>query len=135
MKRVNTRWFYILAIVMLAVTLACSASLSLGDRSQNEARENEGGATINVVAKDFSFALAASKAEAGAITFVVQNNGSMQHDFAIRGNGVEQKTPKIKPGETARLTVDLKPGAYSYVCTIPGHEQLGMNGTFTVTSN
>jgi uncharacterized cupredoxin-like copper-binding protein len=66
---------------------------------------------------------------------VVQNNGSTQHDFAIRGNGVEQKTPTIKPGEIARLTVDLEPGAYTYVCTIPGHEQLGMNGTFTVTSN
>ena len=135
MKRVNTRWFYMLAIVMLAVTLACSASLSLGDRSQNEARENEGGATINVVAKDFSFALVASKAEAGAITFVVQNNGSTQHDFAIRGNGVEKKTATIKPGETARLTVDVEPGNYTYICTIPGHEQLGMNGTFTVTSN
>lgn len=135
MKRVNTRWFYVLAIGMLAVNLACSASLSLGDRSRNEARENEGRDTINVEAKDFSFALAASTAEAGAITFVVQNNGSTQHDFAIRGNGVEQKTPTIKPREIARLTVDLEPGAYTYVCTIPGHEQLGMNGTFTVTSN
>ena len=135
MKDVNTGWFYILAIGMLAVTLACSASLSLGDSPRDEVIEKEGVATINVVAKDFSFGLGASQAEAGAITFLVQNNGSMQHDFAIRGNGVEQKTPKIKPGETARLTVDLKPGAYSYVCTIPGHEQLGMNGTFTVTSN
>jgi uncharacterized cupredoxin-like copper-binding protein len=66
---------------------------------------------------------------------VVQNNGSTQHDFAIRGNGVVKKTATIKPGETARLTVDVEPGNYTYICTIPGHEQLGMNGTFTVTSN
>jgi nitrite reductase (NO-forming) len=135
MKRVNTRWFYILAIAMLAVILACSASLSLGDSSRDEVIGNEGGATVNVEAKDFSFALDASQAEAGAITFVVQNNGSTQHDFAIRSNGVEQKTPMIRPGESARFTVELEPGAYSYVCTIPGHEQLGMNGNFTVTSN
>lgn len=136
-----TRGFLILAIVLLAVSLACSAGLSLADDSRNDARVNDGASgdegsnPINVVAEDFSFSLDSSQAESGTITFSVENNGFMNHDFAIRGNGVQQKTPMIEPGENATLTVELEPGTYTYICTVPGHEQLGMHGTFTVVSN
>ena len=33
----------------------------------------------------------------------------------------------------APLTVKLKKGSYKYVCTIPGHADKGMKGTFRVT--
>ena len=135
MKHVNTRWFFILTIVLLSVTLACSAGAPRGDRSQAGSQENEARATINVVAEDFSFSLADSQLKSGTVTFAVKNDGSMPHDFAIRGQDVDQKTPTIKPGESANLTVELEPGTYTYVCTIGGHEQLGMRGTFTVTSD
>lgn len=142
MKNLNTRWFFILGIMLLAVSLACSVSLSLTDNSKKDARVNESSAnvkedssTINVVAKDFSFSLDNSQAQSGAITFVVENDGSMNHDFAIHGNGVDEKTPPIRAGESATLTVQLEPGTYTYICTIPGHEQLGMRGTFTAVSN
>ena len=59
----------------------------------------------------------------------------MNHDFAIRSNGVSEKTRRIKPGESATLTVELEPGTYTYICTTSGHEQLGMRGTITVTSS
>jgi uncharacterized cupredoxin-like copper-binding protein len=135
MKHVNIRWFYILAIMLLAVTLACSANLSLGDGFQDDNAENGDNTTIHVLVKDFSFSLEQSQTKAGRITFVVQNNGSMHHDFAVRGDGVKRKSPMIEPGESTTLTVDLEPGTYTYVCTIPGHDQLGMSGAFTVTSN
>ena len=124
------RWLSLVAISLLAILLtACSdGSQKAGESNGNETR-------INIVAKDFSYSLDTSQTQAGKTTFIVQNNGSVPHDFAIHGNGVEQKTPMIKPGESATLTIDLEPGTYNYVCTIPGHEQLGMRGTFTVTSN
>ena len=141
MKKMNSRWIYMLGFVLLATSLACSAGLSMAESSQNGSRANESGAdleeddnTISVVAQDFSFSLDSSQAESGTITFIVENNGSMDHDFAIRGNGVDEKTPKIEPGESATLTVELEPGTYTYVCTLSGHELLGMRGTFTVVS-
>jgi uncharacterized cupredoxin-like copper-binding protein len=87
---------------------------------------------VNVVAKEFAFTLDASQANAGTITFIVRNEGTMPHDFAIQGNGVDQKTQMIMPGQSASLTVDLQPGSYTYICTVPGHVILGMKGEFTV---
>jgi uncharacterized cupredoxin-like copper-binding protein len=121
--------------MLLAVTLACSANLSLGDGFQDDGAENGDSTTIHVLVKDFSISLESSQTKAGRITFVVQNNGSMHHDFAVRGDGVERKSPMIEPGESTTLTVDLEPRTYTYVCTIPGHDQLGMSGVLTVTSN
>jgi uncharacterized cupredoxin-like copper-binding protein len=63
---------------------------------------------------------------------VVRNEGDTPHDFAISGDGVEEKTPMLDPGETATLEVELEPGTYAYVCTVPGHAMLGMQGEFTV---
>jgi uncharacterized cupredoxin-like copper-binding protein len=75
------------------------------------------------------FELATRSAATGTVTFEVTNAGSLVHDFAING----QKTPLIRPGETAQLTVEFKrTGTYRYVCTVPGHAQAGMEGTFTI---
>ena len=70
---------------------------------------------------------------AGTITFVVQNTGQAPHNFAIKGNGVEERLPVLEPGQSATLTVDLSPGTYEYECTVPGHAMAGMQGTLTVT--
>ena len=135
MKQVNARGFYILMIAFIAVTLACRAGLTSRDSNPSRVVQNGSGITVNVSAREFSFSLDATEVEAGTVTFVVQNQGTMEHDFAIRGNGVEEKTSQIHPGESTTLTVVLQPGTYPYLCTIPGHEQAGMVGTFTVTAN
>ena len=33
---------------------------------------------------------------------------------------------------TARATLNLKPGTYTFLCTIPGHYQTGMHGRLVV---
>lgn len=126
----TSRWLIVLVITTMTVMLsACSAA------SSRDTQEVSNSTTINVLAKDFSFSLETSQAKTGLITFVVQNTGSMHHDFAISGNGVEEKTPLIEPGERATFTVDLTPGTYTFICTISGHEQLGMVGSISVTAN
>jgi uncharacterized cupredoxin-like copper-binding protein len=92
-----------------------------------------GGAAINVTLKEMTVALDKTQAPAGTTTFVVQNTGHILHNFAIKGNGVEQETPLLEPGQSATLTVDLSPGTYEYECAVPGHAMAGMQGTLTVT--
>lgn len=124
-----TLWITLLGIAAMAVLLvACSGSSLPGGEGEGSS------STVNVIVEDFSISLDPPQAEAGRITFVVKNNGSVQHDFAILSKGVEQKTPMIEAGKTASLTVGLEPGSYTYICTVPGHERLGMSGTFTITS-
>jgi plastocyanin len=94
-----------------------------------------GGETTPVVEKEFSIVLEAGDQLApGPHTFAVANEGKIQHDLAIEGNGLdkEPKTPLIDPGKTADLKADLKAGKYKFYCTVPGHEESGMATDVTV---
>jgi uncharacterized cupredoxin-like copper-binding protein len=94
----------------------------------------EGGKTVKVGEKEFSIALAGGKdLKAGKYTFQVANDGKIQHDLAVEGNGIDEKTPLIDAGQSKKLQVDLKPGKYKFYCTVPGHEQSGMKVDVTVT--
>lgn len=49
--------------------------------------------------------------------------------------GSAYKTPDnpMKPGESGQVTfVAGTPGLYHYICTVPGHAELGMDGNFIV---
>lgn len=136
-----TRWLTLVMLVLALTVTACSgptgetgATTNPSASTARQAAPAQGGpAIVNVTAKNFAFGFDTKQTSAGPVTFVVTNNGSdMPHDFAIKGNGIDQKTAMINQGESASLTVDLKPGAYTYYCTIPGHDLLGMKGTFTV---
>ena len=86
--------------------------------------------TVQVKGGEFFFKLSTKSAPSpGKVTFVFKNTGHVLHDFSIHG----KKTPLIQPGKTAKLVVSFtKKGKYGYMCTVPGHAQAGMKGTFTV---
>jgi hypothetical protein len=92
------------------------------------------GKKVNVTEKEFSIGLAGGKSlKAGGYRFEVQNQGQIQHDLTIDGDGVKgAKTPLIAAGKSAALPVELKPGKYTFFCSVPGHEQAGMKLEVTV---
>jgi uncharacterized cupredoxin-like copper-binding protein len=64
---------------------------------------------------------------------VIKNAGRKEHAFEIKGQGIDRKlSPNPKPGQTATLQVDLKPGTYNINCPLPFHTMRGMKGTLTV---
>jgi FtsP/CotA-like multicopper oxidase with cupredoxin domain/plastocyanin len=80
------------------------------------------------------------KIEPGAISLGkggkldVSNVGSQVHNLAV--SEADLITPDLNGGESAALdTSSLKPGNYTVVCLIPGHEASGMKGTLTVSEN
>ena len=101
------------------------------DTTAQQSAAGEATTTVQVVARDFEFSLDANQAPAGQTTFVIHNEGSMPHDFAITVNGERHQSEMISPGNSASLTVNLPAGDYPYICTVPGHDILGMKGTFT----
>jgi uncharacterized cupredoxin-like copper-binding protein len=72
-------------------------------------------------------------AKTGQATVELNNSQALPHDVAIEdssGNLVG-KTETVAEG-SATAVVDLKPGTYTYYCTVPGHREAGMEGTLTV---
>jgi plastocyanin len=72
-------------------------------------------------------------------TIAVVNKGKIAHNLTIeRGPNPRTETKELAgtstflPGGTEELGIDLPPGRYAMVCTIPQHRELGMRGTLTV---
>ncbi len=101
--------------------------------------------------------------KAGAVTFTVTNNGTIDHEVVVlklaagesatglkittwdgEANRVSESSsvgetgdPPLKPGETRSFTVPadkMTAGNYALVCNIAKHYSLGMKAPFTVTS-
>jgi uncharacterized cupredoxin-like copper-binding protein len=125
MKKLVISALAAIAIASLALVQLASAH---GDRST--AATAATATTVQVKGGEFFFRLSTkSVSRPGKVTFVFKNIGHVLHDFSIRG----RKTPLIQPGKTAKLVVSFtKKGKYAYLCTVPGHAQAGMKGTFTV---
>src|SRR3954449_13229544 len=82
---------------------------------------------------EFKITLPKSTLAAGSYAFDVANDGKIDHNLVVHGNGVDEQTPTIPPGDSATLKVDLKPGTYDVYCSIPGHKQAGMDLKLTVS--
>jgi uncharacterized cupredoxin-like copper-binding protein len=79
-----------------------------------------------------AYQFASAQAPAGKLEIDSPNKSSTDHDIAIEGNGVNQKGPIVKNGAVSKITANLKPGQYTFFCTVPGHRQGGMEGKLTV---
>jgi iron uptake system component EfeO len=92
------------------------------------------GTTVAVSAKEYAFTPSTLTVAAGAVRFVVTNAGNEEHEFEIfKGEQVVDEIEGLVPGLTKELPVTLAAGAYTFVCKLSGHDQLGMKGTLTVT--
>jgi plastocyanin len=88
---------------------------------------------VTIAATEFRFSPPDVDVRAGRTTFVLRNQGAAPHALEVEGQGIEEETAAIGGGETARLTVDLKPGRYVIYCPVGDHRAQGMEGILTVT--
>ena len=72
-------------------------------------------------------------AKAGTVTIAMANMSPVEHNVTIAlGSKVLGATPTFVGG-TKALKLQLKPGKYTFYCSVPGHRQAGMEGTLTVS--
>jgi uncharacterized cupredoxin-like copper-binding protein len=90
------------------------------------------GTVIDVDEKDFTIELSTMELTPGTYTFVTTNNGQTTHALEIEGQGVEEETEDIAPGDTAELTVTLEAGEYELYCPVGNHKDMGMKLDITV---
>jgi len=98
--------------------------------SSKPAVAKNGKVTIDAV-DGTAFSNKTAAAKAGQVTFDMPNKSPIGHDIAL--HGVPGAQGKVVPqGGTSTFTVSLKPGKYTFYCSVPGHEAAGMKGTLTV---
>lgn len=73
-------------------------------------------------------------AKAGKTTVKFTNSSQLPHNMTIVDSSGKQvgATPTFTGG-TKSFTADLKPGKYTFYCSVPGHREAGMQGTLTVS--
>jgi uncharacterized cupredoxin-like copper-binding protein len=105
--------------------------------AQSSPTSSSGGRALTVKAEEangFSFSSKALHAQAGKVTLKLVNGtgNAAPHGIAVEGGGVHAGGQVVQPGGTSAVTVDLKPGTYTFYCPVPGHRQAGMQGTLTI---
>ncbi|HEU5063352.1 MAG TPA: plastocyanin/azurin family copper-binding protein [Solirubrobacterales bacterium] len=107
-----------------------------GGEKEAEGGSEGSGAAFDVEA-DPSGGLAYTTEEAttspGNVTVNFTNSSPVPHDVRIEDAGGEDiGGTEVISESTESTKVDLKPGEYTFFCSVPGHRQGGMEGTLTV---
>jgi plastocyanin len=114
----------VVAIVIGLVAIVGLTAVGLGS-DRNEPREGD----VEVDLADTRFDPDHIEVPAGPVAFFVDNRDLFWHTFTIEGTDVDVR---VASRGTHRVEVELEPGSYDLVCTIPGHESVGMTGTIEV---
>ncbi len=103
--------------------------------------EAEGGSAGSATTLDFeadpsgglAYTAKDATSEAGEVTVNFTNPQPLSHDVAIEDAGGKEVGATEVIGEgTDSTVVDLKPGDYTFFCSVPGHREAGMEGKLTV---
>jgi plastocyanin len=72
-------------------------------------------------------------AKAGKVSIKFTNSSPVAHNLTIESSGGQTlgATPTFSGGSKS-LSLSLKPGTYTFFCSVPGHRAAGMSGTLTV---
>jgi plastocyanin len=113
-----------------------SGAAAGGEKSGEAEGKSAGSASalnIEAASSGLAYSTGSATAKAGKVTVDFTNPQPLTHDVAIEdssGKTVGQ-TELIAEGSDSTV-VDLKPGTYTFYCTVPGHREAGMEGTLTV---
>jgi plastocyanin len=152
MKKVAVAFVLVLASIAL---VACGSSSSDSSATSSETTSESGAATGggeksseaegksagSATALDFeadpggglAYTSDTATAKAGKVTVDFTNPQPLTHDVAIEDSSGKTigKTELVAEGSDTAV-VNLKPGTYTFYCTVPGHREAGMEGTLTV---
>ena len=138
------------ALVVLALALAgCGGSSSSASSSSSSSSastpSSSSSSTPTSGSSNGSLAIAADpsgqlkfdktslSASAGTVTIAFSNGAPLGHNLTVASSSgaVIGATPTFQGGSKT-LKLKLKPGTYTFYCSVPGHRQGGMQGTLVV---
>jgi uncharacterized cupredoxin-like copper-binding protein len=129
-------WF-IAATVALSLAVGCSGAQSGngGGGGGNAPSESKDSIVKTIRIEETEYSLKPTEStldKPGVYVLEAVNSGDTTHALEVEGEGIEEFSDKIQPGESTNLRVDLKPGTYVLTCPVDGHEDKGMETTINV---
>jgi plastocyanin len=104
-------------------------------KDEAEGGSADAGATFDVEADPsggLAYTTDEATAKAGKVSVNFTNSSPVPHDVRIEDDGGKDIGGTEVISESNESTsVDLKPGEYTFYCSVPGHRQGGMEGTLT----
>jgi len=132
----------ILSVTALVAVAGCggssnSSSSSATTPSTTSAASGGGGGGGSQLAlaadpSQLKFDKSTLSAKAGKVTITMTNPSPLQHDVSIKG-GVSAQGNIVGQGGKSVVTVTLKPGKYTFYCSVDSHEAAGMTGELDVS--
>jgi uncharacterized cupredoxin-like copper-binding protein len=127
------------AALALATAVSSAGLLAITASAADTASS---GSAVSVALVEWKLLPAQITVRAGRVTFVVRNDGAMDHEFLVlrsdrhhhslavkKGRAVETgrlgEIPLIPKGTTKRITLRVPPGRYVMLCNMLGHYQAG----------
>jgi uncharacterized cupredoxin-like copper-binding protein len=140
LKEINHRIMRLIIIAALTVlsVAGCGdddegSEVSVTDQATSAPTDGAtAGTVIDVDERDFTIELSTTEFAPGTYTFVATNNGQTTHALKIDGQGLEEETEDIAPGDSASLSVTLEAGEYELYCPVGNHKDMGMELDITV---
>jgi plastocyanin len=136
------KWLCIFGTTALVALAGCGGSSSSsssstapsGGGTSSSGGGGGGGQQLSLQAdpSQLKFNTKKLSAKAGKVTITMTNPSPLQHDIAIKG-GANAQGPVVGQGGKSVVTVTLKPGKYTFYCSVDSHEAAGMNGELDVS--
>jgi uncharacterized cupredoxin-like copper-binding protein len=133
---------------LLVLALAVVPALTSGCGTNSSANPPSDAGAVHAALGDYRIATSTTDPATSRVTFAVRNVGKVKHEFVVLQTnkpaaslGDGKRVPEtghvgelgdLRPGQSKRLTLRLKPGHYALICNLPGHYAAGMHQDFTV---
>ncbi len=138
-----------LALILSLLALAAFGLVACGDDDDDDAAtettseettattsDGGGGGSVAIsAAADGSLAFEQSEvsAPAGEVTIEFDNPAAIPHDVVVEdADGNELIATDQISGDQTTASGEIEAGDYTFFCSVPGHREGGMEGTFTV---
>lgn len=125
--------------VALAAVAALAFTACGGDDTSGDTTDGGAAATTTIVAGDLFYEHDGTSTEdgdlniavaAGEVTFVLDNQGSTEHNLIIEELSDLEVASALGGGQDSG-TATLEAGTYTFYCDVEGHRDAGMEGTIT----
>lgn len=113
---------------------ATTGSTSAATPAGNQGTGGVNSVEVQGTLREWALDLSQQEVPAGMVVFTVSNEGQFAHNFAVQDStGVLAKTPNFSKADGPQtLEVELAPGTYTVICTLPGHASRGQQATLVV---